>query len=95
MGGARGGRARPERLGEPVLSLGGEGHEGLPQGFGRLGHRRDLACTVWRCIRVEALLDIRAAMAPQALDQRRQCVRRRRESLWGTEAHVHPPQEGP
>ena len=67
MGGARGGRTRPERLGKAVLSLCCEGHEGIPQGFGLLGHRRDLAFTVLRFIRVEALLDIRAAVVQQAL----------------------------
>ena len=54
------GRARPERPGEAVLSLCCEGHEGIPQGFGLLGHRRQLAFTVLRFIRVEALVDISA-----------------------------------
>ena len=66
MGGALGGRARPERPGKVGLSLGCEGHEGIPQGCGLLGQRRDRACTVRRFIRVEALLDGRAAVLPQA-----------------------------
>ena len=95
MGGARGGRTRPERLGKAVLALGCAGHEGIPQGFGLLGHRRDLAGTGLRFLRVEALLDIRAAVVQQALDETRQCVRRRRDGLWGAKARFHPPKEGP
>ena len=87
------GRARPERPGTAGLSLGCEGHEGIPQGFGLLGHRCDLAFTVLRFIRVEALLDIRAPMLQQAKTRRaslcavavmafgvprRLCIRRRR-----------------
>jgi hypothetical protein len=90
-----GGRARPERPGEAVLALGCEGHAGLPQGFGLLGHRRALTGTGRRCIRVKALLDISAAGWPQALDQTSQLVRRRRDGLWGAKARFHPPHEGP
>jgi len=95
MGGAMGGRARPERPGQAVLSLGCEGHEGLPQGCGLRGQRRDRACTVRRFIRVEALLDRSTAVSQEALDETRQCVRRRREGLWGAETHVPPSKEGP
>src|SRR5262245_43333045 len=93
--GARGGRARPERPREAVLSLGCEGHEGIPQGFGLLGHRRNLAFTVLRFIRVEALLDISAPVLQQAINETGQFVRRRRDSLWGAKARFHPPKEGP
>ncbi len=95
IGGARGGRARPERPGKAVLALGCEGHEGIPQGFGLLGHRRDRAFTVLRFIRVKALLDISAPVLQQALDEPSQCVRRRRDGLGGAEARLHPPKEGP
>ena len=94
IGGAIGGRTRPERPGKAVLSLGGEGHEGIPQCFGLLGHRRDLAFTVWRFIRVEALLDISATVLQQALDETSQFVRCRRDGLWGTKSRFHPPKEG-
>jgi hypothetical protein len=85
MGGTLGGRARLEPPGKAMLSLGCEGHEGISQGFGLLGHRRDLACTVRRFLRVETLLDIRAAVLHQAIDETRQFVCRGRDGLWGAD----------
>ena len=38
---------------------------------------------------------ISAAVVPQARDETGQCVRRRRDGLWGAKARCHPPQEGP
>jgi hypothetical protein len=78
-----------------MLSLGCEGHESIPQGLGLLGHRRDLAFTGLRFIRIETLWDISAAVSHQALDQTRQFVRRRREGLGGAEPHLPPSKEGP
>ena len=49
-----GGRARPEWPGEAVLSLSCEAHIVYPKAVACLGHRRDLVCTVLRCIHVEA-----------------------------------------
>src|SRR5947208_10300701 len=95
MGGARGGRTRPERPGKAVLSLCCEGHEGIPQCFGLLGHRRDLAFTVLRCISVEALLAISAPVLQPALDETSQFVRRSRDGLGGAKARFQPPKEGP
>src|SRR5712691_5479780 len=77
----------------PGLSLGCEGHEGIPQCFGLLGHRRDLAFTVLRFIRVEALLDISATVLQQAIDETSQFVRCRRDGLWGAKARFHPPKK--
>jgi hypothetical protein len=77
-----------------MVSLGGEGHECIPQCFGLFGHRRDLAFTILRFIRVEALLDVSAAVSQQAIDQTRQFVRRCRNGLGGAETHFHPPKEG-
>ena len=94
MGGALGGRARPERPGEAVLSLHCEGHQCIPQGLGLLGHRRDLAFAVWRFVGVEALLDVRTPVSQQALDQTSQLVGGGREGFWGAEACFHPPKEG-
>jgi hypothetical protein len=89
-----GGRARPERLGEPVLSLSREGHQRLSQGLGLLGHGGDLALAVLRFIRVEALLDVCVPVLQQAINETRQFVRRRRDGLGGAEARFHPPKEG-
>jgi hypothetical protein len=94
MGSALGGRARPERPGEAVVSLRCEGHQCIPQGLGLLGHRRDLAFAVLRFVGVEALLDVCAAVLQQALDQTSQLVCGGRDGFWGAEACFHPPQEG-
>ena len=90
-----GGRARPERPGEAVLSLRCEGHQCIPQGLGLLGHRRDLACTVLRFIRVEALLDISAPVLQQAIDEPREFVRRRRDGLWGCQGALSSAERRP
>ena len=94
MGGALGGQARPERPGEAVLSLRCEGHQGIPQGLGLLGHRCDLAFTVLRFVGVEALLDVSAPVLQQAIDQTSQLVCGGRDGFWGTEAGFHPPKKG-
>src|SRR5207237_4307674 len=55
----------------------------------------DLPFTILRFIGIEALLDVRAAVLQQAIDQTRQLMRRRRDGLGGAEARFHPPKEGP
>ena len=94
LGGALGGRARPERPGEAVFSLHGAGHQGIPQGLGLRGHCRDLACAVWRFVGVEARVDGRTPVSPQALDQTSQLVCGGRAGFWGAETCLHPPNEG-
>jgi hypothetical protein len=94
MGGALGGRARPERPGEAVLALRGEGHQCIPQGLGLLGHCCDLAFAVLRFVGVEALLDVSTPVVQQALDQTSRLVCGGRDGFWGAEACFHPPQEG-
>jgi len=94
MGGALGGRARPERPGEAVLALRGEGHQCIPQGLGLLGHCCDLAFAVLRFVGVEALLDVSTPVLQQAIDQTTQLVCGGRDGFWGAEACFHPPKEG-
>jgi len=89
-----GGRARPERPGEAVLSLRHEGHQGISQRLGLLGHRLDLAFVVLGFVVLQALLDVSAAVLQQALDQTSQLVGRGRDGLGGAEARFHPPKEG-
>ena len=95
MGGALGGRARPERPGKAVLSLSREGHQRISQGLGLLGHGGDLALTGLRFVGVEALLDVSAPVLQQALDQTRQLVGRGGDGLGGAETRFQPPKEGP
>jgi len=92
IGGALEGCARPER---GWGSRRRQGPQRLPQRLGLRGHGRDLACVGGRCVGGEALVAVRAAGLPQALDQTRQRGRRGRDGLGGAEARVQPPQAGP
>jgi hypothetical protein len=78
-----------------VFSLRREGHQGIPQRLGLLRHRRDLAVVVLRFVGVEALLDVRAAVLQQALDQTSEFVRRGCDGLGGPESRFHPSKESP
>ena len=95
MGGALGERARPERPWAARFSLRREGHQGIPQRLGLLGHRRDLPFAGLRFVGLQPLLAVRAAVLAQTLDQTSQLVCRGRDGLGGPESRFPPSQESP
>jgi len=94
MGGALGGRARPERPWDAVFSLRHEGHQGISQPLGLLGHRLAPALVVRGFVVLQALLDVSAAVCEQVIDPARQLMRGRRDGLGGAEPCLHPSEEG-
>ena len=92
---AIGGRARPEGPCAAILSLRREGHKGIPQRLGLLRHCLDLALAVLRFVGVKALLDVRAAVFQQAIDQTRQLVCGGRDGLGGPKSGFHPSKKSP
>jgi hypothetical protein len=87
-----GGAARPEGR---SCSLRREGPQRLAQGLSLLGPDGDRARAGLRFVGIEALLDVSAALLPQALDQPGQLVGRGGDGFGGAETRLQPPAEGP